>query len=246
MSDDIQDSQLVAYIDGKLNADDATALEERLAEDVELQARVAALDPLAAQVRTAFEGVPGHHHMLPPLPPASEARPEKRVKRLAAVAIFAALAIGGTLGSQFGAPAAADSPWRVEVARYQALYVEGTLSSVSDDSLRISGEFSRASSALGLDLDPTPLSDIPGLTLRRAQVLGYEGNALIQIAFTDQNGAPVALCLMAGDDGTAGSAELAGLATYSWGAGDRQYVLVAPLPVDQVEAFAQSIRAELG
>lgn len=49
---------------------------------------------------------------------------------------------------------------------------------------------------IGLDLDLERLSRIQGLTLRRAQVLGYRGQPVIQIAFTDTKGAPFAFCIL--------------------------------------------------
>ena len=74
--------------------------------------------------------------------------------------------------------------------------------SVSLTEAERAAQLAEVSAALGLDLTSVP--DAEGLTLKRAQVLGFNGKPLVQLAYQRADGTPVALCIIpAGPDGKA-------------------------------------------
>ncbi len=239
-SDDI----LQRYLDGALSAAQTAELEATIADDPELQRRLMALDPFAESVADAFRGVPDETR----LERLRAAIPDEAPRPLpwrSGAAIAASLAVGVMIGSQLlPAPRSDTADWRMEVARYQALYVPETVAHLDPASPDLETELARAARALSLDLALPDLREISGLQLRRAQVLGFEGKPLIQLAYTDASGTPFALCIMPGEDRgyTEQAEELAGLATYSWANSSYRFLLVGDRDQSEIETMARRFK----
>jgi len=92
-------------------------------------------------------------------------------------------------------------------------------------------------------LDSDALADVDNLTLRRAQVLGFEGQPLIQLVYTDPSGKPFALCIMSDAEGGEGPAILAGLATHTWKSKSHGFILVGGDQQSRVDDLAQHLRS---
>ncbi len=159
--------------------------------------------------------------------------------------LAAALAAGGVLA--WALMPAPGSDWRIEVAHYQALYVPETLSPITPDSARLQEEFARAGKAIGLDLGPEELAGIAGLELRRAQVLGYRGAPLVQIAYSGPDGTPVAFCIIR-REGVASPPEsdvLIGLAAASWSSPTHGYLVIGGDDPEEMLTLARELRRRL-
>ena len=240
------DATLKGFFDGTLSENETAAIEAALASDSALERRLMALDPHAAPVREAFEALPGKNRLdrlRPTVLPAQHAT-RRGGPWYRGGAIAASLALGVVLGSQFLPtlyPDAAD--WRLEVARYQALYVPETVAHIESDEEKLISELARASNALALDLPLEAIAEVDGLRLRRAQVLGFEGQPLIQLAYTDAKGTPFALCIMPGPNGAQGAETLAGLSTHAWVTTSHRFILVGEAGQADISRFADMFQA---
>lgn len=201
--------EITAYLDAELDSAQCAEFEALLASSPRFARRVAALDVDMPALQEAFSSLLAEA-------PVYAAPPPPRRRAWVAAAAVALLAIGLTFG-QLSKPSV--ESWQMEVAHYQVLYVPETLAGITPDATRLEKELARAESLLGIELNQAALSNVPGLTLRRAQVLGFEGRTLIQIAYTTLDGAPVAFCILKGEtegDVAPVFARLLGLETALW------------------------------
>jgi len=201
---------------------------------------------LAAPVRSAFEGLPAaaqldeaRQHLA-----ASQAVPRRGRPGLmvAALALVAGLVIG-LGGGRFTSPEPTIG-WQEQVALYQALYTPETVAHLDADPALLEAQFDRASAALGRDLDPSDVGDLPGLELRRAQVLAVGDRALVQIVFASTTGDPIAFCIIADEPGPTEApefAQLAGLPTAFWAEGGYGFMVLGNLGSDDLNAVTERL-----
>ena len=243
MSERFEDNQLRAYLTGELPAADAARLEAALAEDDGLEARLLALEPLATPLGDVFKTLPDSARLPDVAAVASKPSLIGRVLPYGLVAGIAGLIGVGLAG--FNQPADALT-WQEQVAVYQALYVAETVAPLAPTPEGLAAEFERASNILGRELVPAEYDDLPGLTLKRAQVLGFEGQPLIQIAFASETSAPIAFCILrSGEDAGAVQTELSGLPTVHWSEGGFGYMLIGDLSEGALRALASELGATL-
>jgi anti-sigma factor RsiW len=156
------DIELTGYLDGELAPDAHQALEQRLAADDALRARLKVLaaaqppaeafdlliaaaptDRLAATLRTAM---------------AVAAPADRRWNRLAAAAAVVFLIVGATAGfaiARFALPSevqvVSEPPnWRAVVAEYFDLYTDETLAAIPDDPALRGAELANAGAKLSI------------------------------------------------------------------------------------------------
>jgi len=236
------DEEITAFLDGALPPAEQAALAQRIATDSALADKVAALELDQSAIATAFDGLAA---MAPPYkaPPSAKAPPRRWAALAIAASIILAFAGGFALSNR--------SPlqdWRMEVAHYQMLYVPETLAHIAPEPTRIALEFTRASRQLGHPLDPEALANISGLTLRRAQVLGYLDQPLIQIAYTEADGTPIAFCIIANTSGESEAIEganLLGLASATWQDGQNRYLVIGGSNTARIMRYATQIREKI-
>ena len=199
------DEDLTAFLDGEADDALAAAIGDALETDAELNARLAALDIPLAPLNQAFDALLAD---APPMPALPEQTPQTApAPRFGwgwgagtfGTGLAAGLAVALVTG--FGQPEAPPPPgWAAFVASYQSLYTPETLASVTTTDAERVAQLANVSEALGLDL--TTLPDANGLVFKRAQVLGFNGKPLVQLAYQRADGTPVALCIIpAGPDG---------------------------------------------
>lgn len=234
------DEDLRQYLSG--HADDALSqrIEEALGHDDALSDRLMALDPLSAPIQAAFA----------PLTPPGRIRidtsPTRSWGGLGALAASWVLFIVAGLGVWMVGHAGGED-WHHEVAAYQALYVPQTIATLEATPDALDQQFARASEALGKDLSRTALDGLADLDLKRAQILGYGAEPLIQIVFAGPKGAPIALCIMARDGGASGPDQevLSGLAAVHWADEAWGYILIGGQDSTWLSAVGSDIRAAL-
>lgn len=219
------DEELVAYLDGEHDFAPVDDIEQLLVDDPSLRKRLDRLKVDGDAIKDSFDHVRPINRRAPILPHIQSSG-----LRMQAVAMIACLAliIGGGLG--FGARGGASGPqgWKEYVAAYQALYINATLASVeiSPDIQRL--ELKRISAAIGKDISLESLSVSPEISYKRAQILGFEGRPLAQLAFLSSTGAPLALCIirMGGDEAETQFGKMEDMSTASWSQGEYEYLLI--------------------
>lgn len=199
----LTDEDLTSYLDGE--ADEALrARIEAASVDERLAALAIPMEDLRAQLSL--------DQLDAPELPAHIARAPRTLAWPAAVA--AAFVAGVLVTSALRPPQAPD--WIDAVAAYQVLYVEQTVGGAVQDSAATTAVIGQIEANFGIDL--TAARDIEGLTLVRAQMLGFEDAPLLQMAYRADDGTPVAFCLtrVEGDDVAPTTTIKSGLAATAW------------------------------
>lgn len=201
--DEITDDELIGYLDGYLADEDARRIATAIDADDDLAARAAALSPDMAALKEEFDAL---LHLAPRSLPVAEAISAPTVVPAnagtgrmtvpwwpTAMAATLALAIGLAAGFSLS-PKPPQQDWMQAVADYQRLYGPETLGGPALTEQQRRDGLARAAGAVDLPLTPNSVA-IAGLDFQRAQILTIDGAPLVQIAYTDPDGAPVALCL---------------------------------------------------
>jgi hypothetical protein len=239
---------LTAYLDGMADAARVRDIDRALASDAALRARLQGLQVDPHAIASAFDAL---LPTAPAYPNASVIAPRRDRAGLANWRVLAATAlIGAGLGwavATFISHAKTET-WQHYAATYHAMYVKGTLAHVTADSTTTADDLRRASAALGLVIAPSALSGVDWLEFKRAQVLGFGGRPVVQLAFLSKTGEPIALCIAR----TAPSRTQAiktntvlGMATATWAKGDHDYLLIGgtdtALIASSAAVFAKSL-----
>lgn len=246
------DAELIAYLDGRLDDSRRQAIEDALKDNSALQYRLRELDVNTLQIRDAFDSmlISAPTADLPPAAPslvrrqvqcdpASVSKPS-RWRWAVAACLMVAVAAGWFARSAFDNVGEEIPHWQVAVADYQRLYTLETLGAAQPDPLQAAQQLNKVSQNSGLTVT-TEMVDIPGLTFRRAQTLGINGQPLIQLAFSTAQGVPVALCFTrdkATTDTIAKNA-IAGLNSSSWGNGEFGFIIIGDVPQKLLDTSAQ-------
>lgn len=195
------DEDLIAFLDGTASEELAVSIETELAGDTDLEVRLRRLDPLSVPVSDAFSHLEGPAENAVDLPAIN---PEARAGSLARfLPLVAAALLGAVVATALMPPSPDAADWRVQVANYQALYGERTVSATQFSSEELAEQTTVAGQEIGL----AGLATVPelanGLTHVRTQILQIDGVPLAQIVFRTDDGVPVALCGLPRDSVTA-------------------------------------------
>ena len=228
------DKQLKAYLDGSLEPEIVDAIDQQLSADPELEKRLLALEPLRPVIGAAFETVPNAARLaaLDIPAPAQSSAPTRRF--FLAGGIAAASGAAGFGIAALSTPPAAPLGWQEQVAIYQALYGPETVEHIDPTPEALDAQFARASAALGRDMQAADVAGLDGLTLRRAQILNFEGRPLVQIVFSAESGEPVAFCILMLAQSKTKAPQfrtLSGLQTSHWMNGDYGYMVLGDVDV---------------
>ena len=257
-SEQITDDVLTAYLDGALEASVSAQIDAALAQDDALADRLAALDVPLDQLRDLMAPAVWNAPALPadvrhsPAPfemPEPANKPSKPVlARLWVPAAVAASFAAGLFIAPMFAPApsgAGPTKWVDAVASYQALYVTQTLDQTRQDAAATADILMQADANFDVVLDPA--TQIDGLDFKRAQMLGWNGKPLLQMAYLDADGTPMALCLtrVGAEDRGPTSSTSHNLAGVSWVKDGVGYYLVGGDDLGRVEDLSAQVIARL-
>ncbi len=245
------DDVLLAYLRGEAPQELSEGIETAVEADADLEARLMSLDPFAPSVADAFATAPPKDRLkdaqaLLAQPSAEPAKPNWWGRGLSAIAVAAAGVAGFFVATAtFEPEPSAELTWRQQAALYQALYVPETIAGISVTEGQLAGQMERAGMALSTTLRTEDFQDLPGLELKRAQILGYGDKPLIQIAFAGPKGVPYALCIFrrgaSKPDARVSANELAGLSAAHWAEGEFAYMLIGGSDLGFVEEVAQQL-----
>jgi anti-sigma factor RsiW len=203
---DIDETDLLAYVDGRLSAERRAQVEAAAAGSPDLAARLHAIRASVLPYATAFAA-----ETLPPVPPRLNARVAQllsadphswqrrgfRWPRLAAAFAAGALCCAVALKLLSTGPSLLPSgvpPWIQAVADYQQLYSRETLANVSEDRQLSERVISDLRTVDGLNVRVPDLRSA-GLTFKRVQRLSFNHQAVVQMAYLAERGEPVAVCV---------------------------------------------------
>ena len=219
------DEELTAYLDGELKAAKIAEIDEALANEETLRARLDALSINKDYLKNAFSALLDE---APTMAPIIIAPPKWNFQQMAAAAVVA-LTIG--LGASVFLPELSEKKapgWRAYVASYQALYSHATLANVDLTEEAAKAELTRVSAAIGKNFDYTIFSEDQNLSYKRSQILSFKGKPLIQLAFLTPDGKPIALCIIRKDGSNKqiqlGEAE--GMKSAFWSDDGYEYLLI--------------------
>jgi anti-sigma factor RsiW len=254
----IDDTVLLAYVDGELTPEQRAEVEAALAQSRALADRVVALRSSILPYAAAF-----HRQAIASVPQSLSERVNDLIRVTSAADLGEATRVRGRVASwRFATQSAA--PWRIavaafvagvvlcagvlqlqsrqhptapewvqSVASYQELYARQTLANIVEDHA-LTQRVIDDSRAAGVDA-VVPDLRAAGLTFKRAQRLSFRGQELIQLVYLPASGDPVALCMMREKNRNSAPhlEELGPMHAAAWHAGDLGYVLVAKnSPID--------------
>ena len=183
--------ELLAYLDQEIDSETAKTISRRLECDEVLRERVAKLNELSDGITTALDGLLASAPEMPDM--GQNIVPSKITNWLVPVGLAAALIVG-TVFDTYSQQRSTPKGWMKYVSAYQSLYVNGTLTSVDVSDEDNTAQLSHLSKIIGRDLSAAQNTD--GIAFRRAQLLGFEGRPLVQMAYLSQIGSPIALCVI--------------------------------------------------
>lgn len=236
-ADKPSDEMLVAFLDGELDPAGRRAVEAAVGRDAEVADRLdflktadlpfaAGFDALLAQAPVARLQA-----MIPSrvsaVPAPGVRRPDRRWV-LAAACLAAGVVVDRSVAALTGDGWLTDRhQWRAVVANYMMLYSADTLNNPTSGPGPGPQEMARLSEAVGLDVSLAEV-EIPGLALKRAQMLQYEGAPLVQIAYLDPASGPLAFCFIrkAGRDEGLRSERRLGMTVVYWSTPTHAFLVI--------------------
>jgi anti-sigma factor RsiW len=246
----LTDDILLRYVDGQLSAADVAAVQTALARDHVAAERVRLLQlsaegcliersrPLPrADAALVARMLGSRSH---PVVASSPTGASQALSRRAALAAFAALLVGfgsGWLARHVNGIEDQLPLWVLRVVDYHTLYSRETVEGTAlDDSTRLVLA-QRFGALLGRPVKIPTFE--AGIELRRGQILRFEHEPVIQLAYLPENGMPVALCIkrVAGPDTPPGYRRVSGIGMVRWRQDGTEYVLVG----DQPDAMLRQI-----
>lgn len=217
------DEELVAFLDGEDEFAPVEEITKALETDAELTKRLEALRIDTDKIAKSFGAL--KMGKMPELPPAPVANDNQGFGKMIAASVLA-LAIGFGAGIS---TSQSEPDWRDYVAAYQALYTNTTLKDVASSQQEQQQELTQVASAIGKNITLDKLNISPQLEYKRSQVLGYNGKPLVQIAFLDSMGQPIALCIIRSDEGKKLDLQMdsmEGMSTAAWSKDGYEYILI--------------------
>lgn len=259
---------LTSFLDRELGDANAKQLEAALDAEPELAARLQALNFDRTELKDTFDALLDEAPAFRPVQipsgpvdtPAEQVSTQSNVLRfyrkrpVQALAFAASMVAAVYLGTQLapnsglGRDLAGQNDWLSMAAAYHALYDVETLAVVDNDGARISGELARVASQVGRALPMDALKQAEGLTLKRAQILAFEGRALVQVAYVTPAGEPVALCIFNIGTESAAVVELTrmhNMPAAKWTHGGHAFLLIGGTDPVLIEAAAEHFSTEL-
>jgi anti-sigma factor RsiW len=234
------DEDLTAFLDGEAEMGLSQAIEDAQAADPVLRQRLEELGTAFDALPRAFKPLLNAAPDMPDLPKARNAYPMRAAPSLMMASLVLGVGLGFLLTNRNG-PSSTD--WMQSVAEYQVLYVPETLTSVAQSTARQAADLARLGGVLDLDLGPAQDGDT--LTFKRGQLLGFEGQSLVQLAYLAPGEVPVALCIIdLGElaDTNVVATRMLGMSAAHWQRGKHAFLLIGgqddALIKDAAERFA--------
>ncbi|MBY3541581.1 anti-sigma factor [Rhizobium laguerreae] len=255
------DEDLTAFIDGELTAEEAARIgamvneDESVAERLEFLARAnlpfeQAFAPLLSEaprekLEAMLAAIPAQQSARSGPTPAFASR--RRFLGALAASLVAGIAIDRAvigIGRSFSAKDE-NSEWRAVVADYVSLYTAETFAGPAPGREDQAAQLASLEK-LGLSLSPEAVS-LPGIDLKRALLLQYDGKPLAQIAYLDPETGPMALCIVKSDKGPKAPdlESRKGMNVVYWSNATHAFMLIGRIPADRMKELGEDVRRRL-
>ena len=187
------DEHIIAYLDGKLDMEQGQALHRDRQRDPELDAYITSMELDTQELALAVDDLP---EAVPQFAFEKKKTGMAMWKQSAIAASFVGVFALGFIASRF---VPADNPppsnWVQAVAEYQMLYSGKTLALLEKTDDQRSREVAEIGRKLDLILARSDI-DVKGLRFKRGQLLNFKNKPLVQFAYLDGDGTPVAFCII--------------------------------------------------
>ncbi len=242
------DEELTAYLDGEADRVPMAEIEQALRQDPALRARLDGLSVDKRELAKAFDLLLNEAPKAPDL--AERAGPVVDQTVFGFLHLIAAAAVALLIGVGAGLLMTGNQlqGWRGYVAAYQALYANGTLAHIEQTESAAKAELARVFSAIGKQLELSVIDAPDQLDYKRAQLLHFEGQPLIQLAFLSKVGEPVALCIIKSDSGADTDPtfeEMQGMQAASWSRDGYAYLLIGGNDPELIERTANAYAGQI-
>lgn len=257
------DALLVAYVDDELEPERRQELEQRLRTDASLRERLTALAEGGQQLRASFDALlnTAPRARLHAAFAAALARgPRRRAHRyrgmlLAAAAALLLLICGGVAGyfiakvpaELFEEADAFEEGWIAAVAGQLSLYDAASVAAISVNDAENQAQLAKLGDVLKLDLSQ-PRVTLEGLTLKRAELLHFQGRKVAELFYASAEHGPIAFCIAA-EPGGEGEGEVEGrdnLNLMYWTSSGRRFLLIGAAPPERIKALAATMGERFG
>jgi len=252
------DEMLVAFLDGELDGEERARIDRLIKIDEAVAARYEflsrsemafydAFQPLLENAPTAkLEAILGGLPASITGEPASRGLSRRGFMAAAIGLVFVGVAADRGFMAFKQASSDHDDDWRAVVAEYLSLYTPDTLANLDSDEQSQSAQLQNVGDALGLSL-PLQAVSLPGIPLKRAQVLQYDGKPLGQIAYLDPEHGPMALCIVQSSSGRRSpqTERRHGMNVVYWSDQTHGYMLIGRNTADELNDLAEGVRTAL-
>jgi anti-sigma factor RsiW len=237
----IDDTDLLAYVDGQLAPERRAEVEAAVASCPDLARQLSAMRASALPYAAAFGA-----QALPPVPQelsqrisdllrADSQRQQRGPSAWPKLAVaFAAGVLGCAIalnvlspGMTAFSPTAQVEPWIQAVADYQVLYSRATVTHVNEDPQLSASVISDLRNADGMKV-VVPDLHTAGLSFKRVQRLSFHEQPVVQMVYLPEQGEPVALCVTrdARPDEKPHAQQVGELSAVAWRQANLGYVLL--------------------
>ena len=257
------DAFLVAYLDDdELTPELRQELERRLGTEASLRDRLASIHQGGSQLLSSFDAL---------LEAAPRARLDTACNCLGEDAAASGIPIPPDAACRRGRPSAAylggvigyfvgkapielfeeadtfEEEWIAAVAGQLSLYDAASVASIQVNDAEQKAQLSKLGEVLKLDLS-APKAALEGLTLKRAELLHFQGRKIVELLYASEEHGPVALCI-AVEPGGEGEGEVESrdnLNYIYWAAGGRRFLMIGAAPAEEIDALADVIAERFG
>jgi anti-sigma factor RsiW len=244
---------LIAYADGELDPIEVQELEQRLAQDPALRARVQEYRDSAAILRAACAEnfyTDGMAHLLLPRRQSTFRTAIARRSVVWAVAASLVAAVFGFSTGTYWAErgASAHDSLLTEVAEYHDVYARETKHLVEVSADRSEELFAWLSERMGRTVSAPDLT-AAGLHFAGGRMLVVGGKPVAELMYTRENGRPVAFCITPDDDGKTSAMridERGHIRLASWKDGKHTFVFVGEMDRPSLQRVASFAAAQSG
>lgn len=240
------DEEIVAYLDGQLDAERGAEIARTIATDPAVAAQADSLSIDADRLRGGMAALLAQapEFAIPDTAPERRAAPAYRWA--AAVLLAFGVGLGVGLGAGFLGPPPAGADWRQAVADYQVLYTSETVTGAPIPAATRQAGLDLVNDRLGMSFTQDQL-EVAGLTFQRAQMLEFDGRPLAQLVFLDAARNPIAFCLMEreGAPEAAQDAQISGLNATHWADTRHQFIVIGPADRATIRDAARALKDQL-
>ena len=143
--------------------------------------------------------------------------------------------------------------WLVAVSDYFKLFTAETYASAQVDDAAKQRSLAFVSERIALDISKAP--NVPGLSLQRAELLDLKGKPLAQIGYVDEQGRPVAICIIyrgaamkpetAPPPPSYKAHEVDKFNIVNWDVQPHGFLVIGDLPQEELETLARQVHETL-